>query len=397
MHLGGHGYSGVAPSLTQMLPDPTMGPEKNQHHDGGSLASTVAVFAANTSQPVEQYSTGVQVTSQTDGRETPPMSKNLTDHGCQFRSPVSPVKKKVPASPPSSHRSQPTKSRPKQQQQQQQHRVGKRPRRRIYNSSITVAAQPAIKTKAVAITPNSSPSSSSSFSPLSSPSSKSKAPRIFVCSFAHYGCDKVFPFKNEWKRHIATKHLQLGFYRCDVEGCNIDEQLQQAKKNNKKKKSPVHTRSTSSSSSSSSSSSISEKKPALRYNDFNRKDLFTQHQRRMHSPWAGRADRASPSQEEQKTFDQGLDVVHHRCWRERRQPPTRSRCGFCGEEFEGPMSWDKRMEHVGKHYERGDYDREKVEMEDEFLRDWGVDTGVIQVVQPGREWRLTSLIEKERG
>ncbi|EZF70942.1 hypothetical protein H105_06858 [Trichophyton soudanense CBS 452.61] len=44
---------------------------------------------------------------------------------------------------------------------------------------------------------------------------QSAADRIFTCVFAPYGCTSSFASKNEWKRHVLSQHLQLGFYRCD--------------------------------------------------------------------------------------------------------------------------------------------------------------------------------------
>ncbi|RMZ84948.1 hypothetical protein DV738_g80, partial [Chaetothyriales sp. CBS 135597] len=79
--------------------------------------------------------------------------------------------------------------------------------------------------------------------------SKSRS-RAFYCPFAAFGCESVFPTKNEWKRHTAAQHLQVDFYRCDMGGC--------------------------------SASHPNQVTIAKGHNDFNRKDLFTQHCRRMH-------------------------------------------------------------------------------------------------------------------
>ena len=65
--------------------------------------------------------------------------------------------------------------------------------------------------------------------------------RPFPCAFAFAGCNSTFGSKNEWKRHIASQHLCLQYYRCS--------QCPQ---------------------------SVNEGKG----NEFNRKDLFTQHLRR---------------------------------------------------------------------------------------------------------------------
>jgi hypothetical protein len=169
----------------------------------------------------------------------------------------------------------------------------------------------------------------------------------------HYGCEATFGSKNEWKHHVRGQHLQLGFYRCDTGFCHSDAQ---------------------------SSSAKSHPSAAKTYNDFNRKDLFTQHHRRMHSPWSTTSK--EPSAKVKQDFENSLEDVRNRCWRERRTPPRRSTCGFCRRVFEGPDAWDERMEHVGKHFEdkhRGVTDAENLqEEEDEDLRDWAVKEGIVK-------------------
>ena len=193
--------------------------------------------------------------------------------------------------------------------------------------------------------------------PKTRKSRPSNPPRPFVCSFAQYGCPSTFGSKNEWKRHVSSQHLQLGYYRCDVGQCNPDN----AKTKNG---TPVHVRG---------------------YNDFNRKDLFTQHQRRMHAPWP---QSKTPSQQSKEDFEHSLEAVRERCWHENRLAPQQSVCGFCGRVFDGPSSWEERMEHVGKHYEKGDGE----EKEDDELREWAAKEGLIHRVGKGR-WRLKGLKE----
>lgn len=181
--------------------------------------------------------------------------------------------------------------------------------------------------------------------------------RTFTCSFAHYGCPSTFVSKNEWKRHVASQHLQLGFYRCDVGPCNIHIPIKGTK--------PVA-------------------------NDFNRKDLFTQHQRRMHTPWQRRGKNHRPSEDEKNAFETSLDGVRARCWVQARYPPIQSRCGFCGKVFTGPQSWDERMEHVGRHFEKDEVERlGQGEEEDGELTRWAVEEGIVRMVRGG--WRLSSL------
>ncbi|PWY72121.1 C2H2 finger domain protein [Aspergillus sclerotioniger CBS 115572] len=194
------------------------------------------------------------------------------------------------------------------------------------------------------------------------------AGRGFICSFSHYGCQSTFVSKNEWKRHVTSQHIQPGFYRCDVGRCSLDN-LSKNKSLN-------------------SSSYVSYNETHL-VNDFNRKDLFTQHQRRMHAPWIGRNCKYAENDKEKDEFEQSLEAVRARCWHEQRKPPSESRCGFCGQHFTGARSWNDRMEHVGRHYEKGDA---QYEAEDTLLRQWAVEEDLIRQVDG--EWKLTALCEK---
>lgn len=173
--------------------------------------------------------------------------------------------------------------------------------------------------------------------------------RSYVCSFSHYGCNSSFGSKNEWKRHVMSQHLQLGFYRCDVGSCVPEHGGTKASNPNAR----VH-------------------------NDFNRKDLFTQHQRRMHCPWSPPAK--PPCAQQKESFEDSLETVRQRCWRQRRNAPEKSVCGFCSRVFEGLSTWDERMEHVGKHFEKGDGE----ETEDEELRRWALQEEIITPLGHGQ-------------
>lgn len=193
-------------------------------------------------------------------------------------------------------------------------------------------------------------------SPGSGAKRSEPAKRKFICSFSHYGCDVALSSKNEWKRHVSIQHLQLGFYRCDVGPCNPEYNPGV----------PGHKRV---------------------YNDFNRKDLFTQHHRRMHKPENGPGSGVfAPGQENSadwKAFEDTLESVRQRCWVEKRKPPQRSTCGFCGRVFEGEGSWNDRMEHVGGHFSRDVIDS-KEEREDEDLTNWAMEQGIIKDAGNGR-------------
>ncbi|KAL4900732.1 hypothetical protein BDW74DRAFT_161453 [Aspergillus multicolor] len=211
---------------------------------------------------------------------------------------------------------------------------------------------------------------------------KKTSDRRFECCFARYGCTSTFPSKNEWKRHVSSQHIQPGFYRCDVGRCSL----------NNRSPSPPHPRTPTS-----PSHHHTPQPPTLLVNDFNRKDLFIQHQRRMHAPWSTNPSNPKPvsrkgsstSQAEKDSFDASLEEVVKRCWRQLREPPTLSRCGFCTMEFSGANAWKERMEHVARHFEKRDPGPER---EDLPLRQWAENNGVVKFVDG--EWKLVSLCRK---
>ena len=162
--------------------------------------------------------------------------------------------------------------------------------------------------------------------------------RPFTCTFRSYGCPSTFGSKNEWKRHVSTQHLRLGIWRCKLDTClpKKEDLLQEGPTE------PI-------------------------YNDFNRKDLFTQHLRRMHSP------STSAPQQARDEFNASLDRIAKDCLRDIRSPPPYSMCGYCPAEpatvFEGAGSWEVRMEHVGRHLE-SKHGETKQWREDVALREW---------------------------
>ncbi|KAF2682426.1 hypothetical protein K458DRAFT_444096 [Lentithecium fluviatile CBS 122367] len=179
--------------------------------------------------------------------------------------------------------------------------------------------------------------------------------RHFPCPLATYGCQSTFSSKNEWKRHVSTQHIKLGFWRCNLCVTTVDPHDE-------------HT---------------------IYHNDFNRKDLFTQHLRRMH------ATPTSSSQRTQKEYPVNEDnIADHQkwCFQTLRSTPQRSQCLFCHERFEGPTSWENRMEHIGRHLEKDRKDGFKLGnveswIVDKELEQWLLDEGIIAVDQGGR-WKL---------
>ena len=179
-------------------------------------------------------------------------------------------------------------------------------------------------------------------------------PRPFRCSFHHYGCTALFPSKNEWKRHVNSQHIRPSFWRCDQ--C-------------------VPT---------SADSEKTTSKTGSDHNDFNRKDLFTQHLRRMHAPWG----KKNPTAAQKRDFEDQLEDVRQRCVIEKRNVPSKSGCNFCERFFDGVGSWEDRMEHVGKHFEKGEVE----DREDDVLQAWALSTGIIR---PGSRGSLRCVSFEE--
>jgi hypothetical protein len=139
--------------------------------------------------------------------------------------------------------------------------------------------------------------------------------RPFPCPLAAYGCDLTFSSKNEWKRHVSTQHIKLSYWRCDLCKPSVDNKDENT----------------------------------LYYNDFNRKDLYTQHIRRMH---AAPKDSRTHSAKDFPVTEENLHDHQIRCLKALRKSPMHSCCLFCDKTFEGPGSWEERMEHVGRHLEK---------------------------------------------
>lgn len=175
--------------------------------------------------------------------------------------------------------------------------------------------------------------------------------RPFPCAFSFAGCTSTFGSKNEWKRHISSQHLCLQYYRCS--SCPL--------------------------------SAIEGKG-----NEFNRKDLFTQHLRRMHAPFAIKKSIKSDGKL-QTEWDNHVKELQQTCLVTRRKPPQKSACPKpgCQTVFEGPTSWDEWTEHVGRHMEKGEGQSIGV---DGFLAEWALEEGIVEGKEEG-EYRLCNQDE----
>jgi hypothetical protein len=189
-----------------------------------------------------------------------------------------------------------------------------------------------------------------------SPNTNNPIPhRPFPCPLAPYGCPADFASKNEWKRHVSTQHIKLGFWRCDLCVATVDP----------------------------------HNPDTVYHNDFNRKDLFTQHLRRMHAAPAPTGKPTGREGEERVTED-NIAEIQARCYRRLRGTPPRSACLFCPREFVGKSSWEERMEHVGRHLEKEGKSSEFDVREwkrDEVLERWLLKEGLIEQDRSGA-WKI---------
>lgn len=178
--------------------------------------------------------------------------------------------------------------------------------------------------------------------------------RPFPCAFSFAGCSSTFGSKNEWKRHMASQHLCLQYYRCSAcpqTGAN-----------------PA----------SSSSATATDGKS----NEFNRKDLFTQHLRRMHAPSQVKRATAATAKSDadvalHSEWDAQVKAMQKECLVTRRRPPQKAKCPKpgCEGRFDGAAAWDEWTEHVGRHMEKGEADDLEV---DNLLTTWALVEGIIE-------------------
>jgi hypothetical protein len=187
--------------------------------------------------------------------------------------------------------------------------------------------------------------------------------RAFICVFAFAGCTSTFASKNEWKRHVSSQHLNLSAWVCELQACS--KVLSTPKSGGQQ----------------------------VKGSEFNRKDLFIQHLRRMHAPFAvKRMQKKNPEWEER------LKELAVSCLKVKRQAPTRLQCPVpaCGTLFEGTSCWDDRMEHVGKHLEKTAGTAEIRQENDALLVQWAVREGIVESRGGAHGYRLCTAGRESR-
>lgn len=207
--------------------------------------------------------------------------------------------------------------------------------------------------------------------------------RPFHCVFNWAGCESTFASKNEWKRHVMSQHILLHYWVCQVELCS---------KAVNKAPGAAH-------------SGFSLPNGAI----FNRKDLFTQHLRRMHTPphvkkllrQAKMATKA-PSHPSIMDWENRLKELQTDGIKPRCRLPDYMVCPAqgCGVDFHGNNAWDDRMEHVARHLEGAAAGRETLVVfggkTDITLTDWAtrLEVGIAKRVGPNT-WHLDNPLRPE--
>lgn len=217
--------------------------------------------------------------------------------------------------------------------------------------------------------------------------------RPFTCIFNFAGCESTFASKNEWKRHVASQHLLLSYWLCQQDSC--------AKLCNGPSSTTGKTTGTSRGRAQvpppQSHGGVTLPNGAI----FNRKDLYTQHLRRMHTPPTIKKQvkqkKTVPEWEERiRTHQEEAHTV--RC-----DLPDHMECPAtsCSVQFSGANAWDERMEHVAKHLEKAANGSESAVVfggkNDPTLLNWAARPDVAVVQSDGRgNWRLHNPLKPEK-
>ncbi|RSL66820.1 hypothetical protein CEP51_012758 [Fusarium floridanum] len=197
--------------------------------------------------------------------------------------------------------------------------------------------------------------------------------RPFTCVFHFAGCDKVFANKNEWKRHAWAQHLNLHYWLCTNGPCGHASNQEGGNYS----KVPTHGR------------------------IFRRKDLFTQHIRRMHAP--AHVVKAEKDKNLPPAWVAQEKEMQNRAIRQRCELPTFMRCPAenCHLEFSnGTKTWDNRMEHVAVHLERAASNEEPAVLfgggNDAALTDWASSQNVKVIEWATGGWKTCQPLKATR-
>ncbi|KAK0613471.1 hypothetical protein B0T14DRAFT_498954 [Immersiella caudata] len=227
---------------------------------------------------------------------------------------------------------------------------------------------------------------------------KKKHTRPYICVFHFAGCESTFASKNEWKRHVNSQHLLLNYWLCQEDDCS----------KTCNGPSPVPTNSTAARGLP-KSNNVPKGVPRENIPNgaiFNRKDLYTQHMRRMHMPdalkkkagTAGNGKNASTSAAANSAaiqqWEEDLSHFQEGAKCERCKLPDFMTCPAqgCATEFNSPEAWDQRMEHVARHLDAASQGREASVVfggeHDTCLTEWAGREEVAIIERDGGRWVL---------
>jgi uncharacterized C2H2 Zn-finger protein len=266
--------------------------------------------------------------------------------------------------------------------------------------------------------------------------------RPFACIFRLYGCGASFTSKNEWKRHINGLHMRSEIWRCDIDTCAFQDQVSNysltplptpistaltaqdvifknqircvTRKRNRegseisqphrtsyrvpnhqeeradpvKRYSQRGTREKSRVEKSTLNTTLILQSdpqteiltPHASSNEYNRKDAFARHLRRVHYP-----DLASEDLFPAST----IKAAQERCHVKLRELPIHTNCPFCASVF---RCWEDKLEHIANHLEG----KEKLGRgkEDIVLKNWMIKEAFLE--RRENKWRLCELKKKQR-
>jgi hypothetical protein len=227
---------------------------------------------------------------------------------------------------------------------------------------------------------------------------KKKHTRPYICVFHFAGCESTFASKNEWKRHVNSQHILLNYWLCQEDECS----------KTCNGPSPVPTNSTAARGVP-KPNNVPKGVPRENVPNgaiFNRKDLYTQHMRRMHMPddlkkktgVTGNSKKAGPAAAANNTavqqWEEDLSRFQEGAKRERCKLPESMTCPAqgCVAEFNNPEAWDQRMEHVARHLDAASQGREANVVfggeHDTCLTEWAGREDVAIIERDGGRWVL---------
>lgn len=230
---------------------------------------------------------------------------------------------------------------------------------------------------------------------------KAQHTRPFSCVYHFAGCQSTFASKNEWKRHVLSQHLVLYYWICTEGSC---AQVPISSSSSSYAEDVLGHASQSSTAADTGGSDV--------YGTvFNRKDLYTQHLRRMHVPTEYKK---VAKQKNTHLGEWGKQVKEHQknAQRTRCALPDQMDCpqAGCTTSFHGKDAWDDRMEHVARHLDAtgsaSDMQRSGGGLALEFggpsdhtLLDWSMraDVNVIRWNTQSRRWELNNPLRTSAG